>query len=46
MTVVMQQTKQTMITRCHLRLERQWYAVVVNRIGFESDVFKKKQNLL
>ena len=37
MNVVMQQTKQTMIARCRLRLERQWYAVAVNIIGLELD---------
>ena len=40
MTVVMQQTKQTVIAHCHLRLERlglQWQ----RRVGFELDDCKE-----
>ena len=38
MAVVMQQTKQTMIDRCHLQLDRRWFAVAENIIGFETDI--------
>ena len=38
MTVVIQQTKQTMIAHCHLQLERKRYEVAANIIGIESDV--------
>ena len=38
MIVVMQQTKQTMIAHCHLRIEGQRYAVAAKRIGSRSDV--------
>ena len=37
MTVVMQQTTQTMMSRCNLQLEQQKYAVAAGRNGFESD---------
>ena len=37
MTVVMKQTKQMLMARCHLRLEKRGYAVEAKRIGFESD---------
>ena len=38
MTGVIKQTKQMMMDQCHLKMDRQQYAVAANRIGNESDV--------
>ena len=32
MTVGMEQTKQTIISHCHLLLKRQWYALTADRL--------------
>ena len=37
MTVLMQETNQTMIVHCYLRLEQWRYAVAVTRNGFKPD---------
>ena len=42
MTVVMQQIKQTIMDRCHLRMVKRLYAVAADRIGFELDDLKIK----
>ena len=41
MTIVIKQTKQTIMTLCHLQLEPQRYSVAVKIIGIESYVFEK-----
>ena len=38
MNLVIQQTKRTIISCCHLQLEQQRYAVARSRIDIESDV--------
>ena len=44
MTAVMQQTKQTVIGRCHLQLERWRYAVVV-KSQFRIRFLKKETKI-
>ena len=43
MTILLQQTTQTIMARCHLGLKRQWYAVKEKSIDIESDVWKSKK---
>ena len=42
MTIVMQQTTQTMMGRCHLQLDQLWYSAAVKGIGFKLDNWKRK----